>query len=304
VLGEAAESVMQLATESVDLACIVGDGLLAPDMGDGAHECEKCGRGREDDIAGEGPVEQGWILAQRNAENRLGRQEHHDDVDRVVVLTPVVLGPEAIRMGGNVTCMPREELGACGRIIACLGFEERGQRHLGIDDNAAPRGKVDHHVGALTTVVAGPGVLLDEVHTIEQPGGLNESAQMRLTPAASNVDATERGGELTGLSAQDLRRSLNMSELLADLTAQTGLIAPPKGLRLLESAPEPLERIRHGIELGSRGGHRAAAATDEQSGAKEGHADDCAGQDESDRVHTARVAGGSDTGTEGEALPA
>ncbi len=169
VVGERAEAFVELAPEPVDLACVVSDGLLTPHVRHGAQQGKQRGRRGDDDIAGERPVEKRRILAKRDPEHRLGWKEHHDGIDGVVVLAPVVLGAESIGMSRHIACMLREESRSRVRVILCLGLEKGTQGNLGIDDDPSTGREIDDHVRTLDPAVARPHVLLDEVHSIDEP---------------------------------------------------------------------------------------------------------------------------------------
>ena len=171
-------------------------------------------------------------------------------------------------MDGDVTGMLGVERIALLRVIDGLRLEEGCHGHLGVDNDAAPGAEVDDHVGALARIVTGSHILLHEMDALKHAGGLDQPSQMRLSPATPNVGSAQCGRQLARLSAQNLSRRPDMTQLLADLGAQPDLIAAAQCLSLLEPAPQSIECVpyRRKVDCGSGDRRCSAAAHSEAHG--------------------------------------
>ena len=90
-------------------------------------------------------VEVGHLL-ERGGEERLARQEQHDELGRLGRL-PVLL-PESWSTWVR-TCRTNFEVLCLLLVLAAGGVEEGAQRDLGVDEDVLALGEVDPHVGAL-----------------------------------------------------------------------------------------------------------------------------------------------------------
>ncbi len=76
---------------------------------------------------------------------------------------------------------------------------------------------------------------------------------MCLSPSTAYVDPTQRGGQRTGLAANDLGGCLYVAELLADLCSHACLIGATERLCLIEPASESVQGGLDRDEVGGVG---------------------------------------------------
>ncbi len=109
---------------------------------------------------------------------------------------------------------------------------------------------------------------------------------------------------MAGLTAQTLRRGLDVAQLLADLAAQARLVAASERLGLLKAAAEFVESVDNAVKLGGRRGDACASAAQENARGDGEHGDDEAGHEKGHPVHALTVTRGSDTAPWRGARPA
>ena len=106
----------------------------------------------------------------------LSGHEEDDELRAGGQRLPVLTGSELVDVCPKVTrvCCPASLGGAVVVGRGCL--EVRGERHLGVDDDAFSSRKVDHEVGALSFVTVPDGELFAEVAVLDHSGELDDSA--------------------------------------------------------------------------------------------------------------------------------
>ncbi|BDZ49669.1 hypothetical protein GCM10025867_19100 [Frondihabitans sucicola] len=116
-----------------------------------------------------------------------------------------------------------EELGSPGALGAGRGggdgrgLEVGGERHLRIDGDVLAAGQVDHHVWPARPGVAADAGLHVEVDALEETGGLDDVAELRLAPDAAGAVRLERGRKRLGGGAEALLGLGGGPELFAEL---------------------------------------------------------------------------------------
>ncbi len=143
-------------------------------------------------------------MLERRPEERLVREEHHDELRGCVELPPVRLLAElddvVAHLAGVVT---QRNL---SRVVRDLGGERvqiGGERRLGVDDDALATREADEDVGAQHAPVAVVRRrLLDEVAVLDHPRELHHPSELDLAPSPANVRCTESGDEVARLAPQ------------------------------------------------------------------------------------------------------
>ena len=87
-----------------------------------------------------------------------------------------------------------------------LRVEERLERRLRIDDDAAAAGEVDGHVGAEPAALRKDGRLLVEVAVLEHAGELHDFAQLHFTPLPAHARRAQRADQVLRFLLQLLLR--------------------------------------------------------------------------------------------------
>ncbi len=157
------------------------------------------------------------------------------------------------------------ELRRLGLVVVRLGGREIGlERHLRVDDDVLPAGKVDHDVGPKApALVVGRRHLRLEVAVLDHARELDDALQLDLAPLAAHVRRPQRGDQVAGALGQrgDLlleRAVVLAARLLERLRLEVDLLE-----RLLDRLDELLDgelarrqvlaRLHlHALELGPR----------------------------------------------------
>ena len=90
MVGELAEAFVERAAQRADFAGVVGDGFLAPAIGDGAQQGDQRGGGGQDHALVDAAFDQARVALQRRGEKRLAGQKQHRELRRVGELGGVV----------------------------------------------------------------------------------------------------------------------------------------------------------------------------------------------------------------------
>ena len=133
---------------------------------------------------------------------RLARQEHDHELGRVVELAPVRLAAEAGQVVAHLPRVVGERAQALGLVLRFDRVEIRGQRGLGVHDDALVAGEADHEIGPHAHIVHREGFLLDEVGVLDHPGELDDLAELDLTPVPADVRLTQRLHQAAGFALQ------------------------------------------------------------------------------------------------------
>ncbi len=233
------QPLVEIDTQPVDRARLLGQRLVLPALRHGAQQRDEGGGGGEHDLAGRGVLEQCGVGLERGGEERLGRHEEHHELRCSLQRLPVGLRPELVDVGAHLAGVPGEVVVALGVVGGRGRVEERVERHLRVDHDVAAPGQVHDQVGALGAVVEAH--LLGEVAAVHQPGQLDGAAQVQLAPAAAHLRAAQRGRQLVGLAAQAVGRAA----YVVDLLVQLALPGDPGVLEVAQGVVETVEPLEH-----------------------------------------------------------
>ena len=184
-------------------------------------------------------LDQGQVVLERGAEERLAGEEHHDHLRRIPELIPVGLAGEPVHVIAHLTrvalqpCDPRFLVG--GR----LRLEERLERHLGVHDDLLAPGKVDDQVGPKPSVLGEqPGLLL-EIAALQHARHLDDAPKLQLTPSSANSGSAQR------VSQHVCRRAER-----DDLLGQPGIRLDAFALDIAQPLVHALQRVGNRLSIG------------------------------------------------------
>ena len=112
------------------------------------------------------------------------------------------------------------------------GVEVGVERHLGVDDDAAPADQVDHEVGPAGAVVEAH--LLGEVAPVDEAGQLDRPAQVQLAPAPAHLGLAQRRRQRAGLALEQV-----------DLGVELALPGRPRAVEVVHLVAEPVQPLHH-----------------------------------------------------------
>ena len=201
-------------------------------------------------------------------------KEHHDELRRVVELSPVALRAELHDVVAHLTCVILEP-GFARRLVGgrLHGVQVRLQRRLGVHDDHLAAGQAYDEIGAQLPIARVDGGLLDEVTVVEHACHLADSLELNLPPATAHAGLPQRIHQsaralrelalrlrhgahllherLVGSGARDLhalQRPVHLSERLADRGQQLGdrllargQVGGRRALQLTELRPGELQ---------------------------------------------------------------
>ena len=197
-------------------------------------------RRREDHLLVDAVLDQRRILLERGAQERLARDEQHDELRRLVELRPVALRRELHDVIAHLARVVAELREPVLFVVALERLEVRLAGALRVDDDGLGAGQLHDEVGAEPPVVGRDVVLCLEVAMLEHPRHLDDAAQLDLAPAAADVrPVAERAHEVPGLAAQVL---LALGED-ANLCRQIRVRPRACELELLQLAVDLRERL-------------------------------------------------------------
>ena len=166
----------------------------------------------------------------RGAEVRLVWQEHDDEVRRGLELAPVRLGRQLRHVLAHLACVVGE-VRLAGVVVGCLeGIEICRKGRLRVDDDVLAARDPDDQVRAQGSVVGRRRRLGHVVAVLDHPGVLDDVAQLRLAPAATNVRRAQGVGQAAGALGE--RRHLRLEV----------------AVRLLPDTLDPLQLMIHALE--------------------------------------------------------
>jgi hypothetical protein len=142
-------------------------------------------------------------------------------------------------MGAYVPGVPGQRLGLELLVLGLGGFEKRGQRHLGVDEQMLSLGQVDPHVRAHHPVVGPGGALQLEIAAVDHAGDLGDPLELRLPPRTADLRLAQGRHQSGRLPAQGLPGLLHLS----DLDPQLGGHGHPFLLHLGEPGAELVEAL-------------------------------------------------------------
>ena len=138
-------------------------------------------------------LEQRRVALQRRGEERLARDEQHDELGGVRQGLPVRLVGERVDVLAQVLGVGLHPRLAEGGVGGLGRLEVGGEGDLGVDDDAAAPGEPDDEVGAQRAAVGSSyGRLLVEVAPIEHAGVLHDAAQLHLAPLPAGLRPAQR----------------------------------------------------------------------------------------------------------------
>ncbi len=200
--AERAEPLVQLGTGCADRLGVLGKAFGAPAVSDRTQQGDEGGRGGEDDVLGEGLVEQRGIGLECGVEERIGRYEQHDEFragDQPVWIVSVGEAAHVLTQVPRVAAHER----AVGRLVGGLhGFEPRREGHFRVDRDLLAVRQRDDDIRPLGAGLPDGVHLLGEVHVLESSGGFDDPPELHLAPAPPHLRSAQRRYEPVGVGAQ------------------------------------------------------------------------------------------------------
>ncbi len=250
-LGEQGKLLIQAGCLGDNLLHVAALALARPEVA-GDLERHEQGGGRDDeDAAAQRLVRQAGVLLHRRHVRGLVRDEHQHHVEAALDHAGVGLGGELVHMpadglhvlaqggGAGVVVLPRLERAGVGR-----------ERHLRVDDEAAPLGQQNEHVGPQVRAVGQAHVRLRLVFlAAAQPRLFEHAGEDDLAPVALCLAvALERAGEAARLTAD----ALGPLHEVADGRLERGAVLRPLHRGCLQGVVEGVqalvERVEQGVE--------------------------------------------------------
>jgi hypothetical protein len=233
VPGEGRKPLIELLAERMHLTRVLRDRLLMPARGDRAQEGDQRRRRGGNHLRLPRVLVQPWIVVVRDAEERLVRQEHDDEVRRGRELAPVRLRRQLADVVAYLSRVAREQAGAVVPVVRRVGVEVRVRRHLRVDHDLLAAGQLDDEVGPEQRPFAvAHRDLRDEVAVLDHARQLYDPTQLHLAPAA----ALMRG-------AQGVRQPRGAIAEQRDLLRERAERPLPRLLEVLNVAVHLLERL-------------------------------------------------------------
>ena len=152
-----------------------------------AQQRDERGRRCEQDVPLGRPDNEVAVAFERRAEERLGRQEEDDIVERVRELRRITALGQRLDGAAQFLRVCRERLGALRLIRRAQRAEEVEVRHLRVHDDDALTRQADDHVGLLVIGLR----LLGEIAMHAHAGGLDHASQRLLAPLAARLVRAE-----------------------------------------------------------------------------------------------------------------
>ncbi len=87
-----------------------------------------------------------------------------------------------------------------------MGFQIPGEDGLRVDDDLAPPGKLDDHIGSQTPVVDGHRLLLNKIAMRDHAGQLGHPLERNFPPAPAHGRRPQRIDQISGFLLQTLLR--------------------------------------------------------------------------------------------------
>src|SRR5699024_490900 len=150
----------------------------------------------DDDVAGEGVLEQFGIHPERGVQEGVGGDEQDHEFRGRVEGVDVVLRRELGDVGAQQMGVPTQVGGVFLGIVGVQGIEVGDEGHLRVDNDAAPAGQVDHQVGADDLPVQAGAELCVEVTVADHAAQLDDPLQLDLSPPAADLRGAQGGDEL------------------------------------------------------------------------------------------------------------
>ena len=249
VLAQRGEPPVDFGAQLADLPRTGGEAFRTPAVRRRPQQRDQGGRRREDHVGGECVFLQRRVFAERGVEERVGRDEQHDELRRIGDRLPVPPVAELLHVVAQLARMCPHPLGATCLVGRLHRLEPRGERHFRVDDDGLAVDKPDNHVRALGAHVARGVDLFVEVHVLERASGLDDTAQLHLAPSPTNLWAAQGTDELSRFLPQ---RILGGAHLL-NLFEQAAVRPLTAALDVTELRVDPNECVLTGPEqLGDR----------------------------------------------------
>ncbi|EAU62966.1 hypothetical protein STIAU_8197 [Stigmatella aurantiaca DW4/3-1] len=220
--GQRPDAVIQRAPQLTNLMGVAGHVLLAPAVGHGAQQGNERGGRGEDDLPVHPRLDEGGVLLQRGAEERLARQEHHHELRGGRKLLPVGLVAQGLEVGARLRGV-LAQLHQPGTVVADLqGLQVGLERGLGVHHHALVAGQAHHHVRTQAPALVGDGLLLDEVTALHHAGQLHHAPQLDLPPPPAHGGGAQGAHEAGRLGAQGFLGGGERLELLGEAAIGLG----------------------------------------------------------------------------------
>ena len=210
---QSGEPGIELLTELLDLTGVLRHGLLSPPKADGPQESHQGDRAGQQDSALERPLDEARVRLEGCCQKSFAWDEADDEVRRLGELIPVGLLAQRVDVGTQLTGMIGLHLRRRSIVTGRDIVQERGKRHLCVDNDRASTGHQHDHVGTSRAVVAIGGHLLDEVAVLHHAGHLDDPTKLDLAPAPSLLGGPQRGDEALGLETKRLASSIELLDL-------------------------------------------------------------------------------------------
>jgi hypothetical protein len=173
----------------------------------------------------------------RDAEKRLARYEHDDEVGGRLKMLPVGLVAETDDMVADLARVILQLAVADPFVLGFHRVEIRRRGHLGIDDNVLSAGQANDQVGCEANAVSSRRFLDVEVAVLEHARRFDDTAQLQLAPLSADIGRSERLHEPSGLHLQRLLCALHRAQLLGERRVGADAVL----LDLMECAVDPRE---------------------------------------------------------------
>jgi hypothetical protein len=187
-------------------------------------------------------LHQRGVALQGRVQERVGRHEEHHEIRRLIEGRPVRLGRQRVHVPAQHPGV-LVEVRVAGALVARLhGGQVRVEGRLRVDHHRAPAVQPHQHVRAYPLVVGRPGDLLEEIAMIEQPGRLDDAAQLMLAPATPDLRRAQRRDQLFRLGAELAGDRAHGPDLLAQLGVGVHPVPLQLGHPLLVAAQSLVQR--------------------------------------------------------------
>ena len=176
-------------------------------------------------------------MLERRRQERLARDEQHDEFRRRAQRRPVCLGGQPVDV---LTQVPRVRVEAGPRArpssVALRGLQVGGERDLGVDHDVLAAGQPDDHVRALRAVVAGTATCSSKSQRALIPASstTRRSCSSPQRPRASGRRSAVTSAWVWARSCSELCRAWSPAR-----PARLGSVSGPRRTPALDSPPGP-----------------------------------------------------------------
>jgi hypothetical protein len=143
----------------------------------------------------------------------------------------------------------RPEPGRPGLLVAGLHrLEVAAERDLRVDDNVLAAGQAHHEVGAHPALVGGHRRLGDVVDVLGEPGRLDGTLELQLSPPAAHLRRPQCRHQLSRLGAQLLGGLAHRADLLEQRRVRARALAFDRPKLLLHAFERVAKRSDHALD--------------------------------------------------------